>query len=181
MTNSEFAWVGEVPALCLTFVEGLAPAQVEAELGAEAQSRRSTTFEQAADAQDFAAEKFAVQLGEVDGWTVVVEPNGYICSQDQVLTKLAAKGRAVMVFWNVNMDSRFGYARDGELLRVFDPVLGGSEVGEPLPQEAGLPTAEQPIQAALELAKALTGISVDGPWLLEQTRPTVTCPLTARS
>jgi hypothetical protein len=180
MADSEFAWVDQVPAVCLTFVEGLTPAAVEAALGADSAASRQATFQDAADAHDFAAEKFTVQLGEADGWTVVVEPNGYLCSQDEVLSKLAAKGRAVMVFWNVNMDSRFGYAREGKLVRVFDPVLGASEMGSALPEEAGLPIAEQPIQAVLMLAKALTGVSIDGRWMLEQPRPTVICPFAGR-
>jgi hypothetical protein len=162
----------------MTFVEGLSPDEVEVRLGADPASLRSTTFEQAADEQDFVAERFAVQIGVVDGWTVLVEPNGYICTQDAVLAGLSTAGRAVMVFWNVNLDSRFGYAREGVLVRVFDPVLGTSEVGDPLPEESG--TSEgQPIQAALALAEALTGVRVTGPWLLDEARNTVTCPLVA--
>lgn len=178
MADNGFAWADEVPALCLTFAEGMSPAQVESELGGDPATRRTATFAEAADAQDFAAERFAVQFGEVDGWTVVVEPNGYVCSQDAVLRALSANGRAAMVFWNVNRDSRFGYARNGTLVRVFDPVLGTGEVGDPLPEEAGLPAATQPMPAALMLAEALTGVTVDGPWVLDRERPTVTCPLT---
>lgn len=178
MDDSRFDWSDDVMALCLTFVEGMSPAQVEARLGADGSTRRTTTFDEAADQQDFGEERFAVQLGSLDGWTVVVEPNGYICSQDAVLADLSAAGRAVMVCWNVNMDSRFGYARDGVLLRVYDPVLGTTEVGAPLPQE---PVGEQdrPIQAALALAGALTGVRLTQRWLLDQTRPTATCPLVA--
>lgn len=172
------SWAVDVPAVCLTFVEGMSPAQVEAALGGDPATRRTASFAEAADAQDFAAERFAVQFGEVDGWTVVVEPNGYVCSQDAVLQTLSAHGRAVTVFWNVNMDSRFGYARNGTLVRVFDPVLGSSEVGDPLPEETGLPASTEPIPAALMLAAALTGVTVDVRWLLEGERPTVTCPLT---
>ena len=126
--------------------------------------------EQAADEQDFVAERFAVQIGGLDGWTVLVEPNGYLCTQDAVLAGLSAAGRAVMVFWNVNLDSRFGYAREEVLVRVFDPVLGTSEVGDPLPEEAG--TSDwQPIPAALALAEELTGVQVTGAWLLDEARP----------
>jgi hypothetical protein len=164
--------------VCLTFVEGRSPEEVEVHLGADPASRRSMTFEQAADEQDFVAERLAVQIGVLDGWTVLVEPNGYICTQDAVLASLSTAGRAVMVFWNVNLDSRFGYAREGVLVRVFDPVLGTSEVGDPLPEEA-TPVDEQPIPAALALAEAVTGVQVTGPWLLDEARPTVTCPLLA--
>jgi hypothetical protein len=162
----------------MTFVEGLSPAEVEVHLGADPASRRNTTFEQAADEQDFVAERFAVQIGVFGGWTVIVEPNGYICTQDAVLAGLSTAGRAVMVFWNVNLDSRFGYAREGVLLRVFDPVLGTSEVGDPLPEES-TPPDEPPIPGALALAEALTGVQVTGAWLLGEARPTVTCPLVA--
>jgi hypothetical protein len=165
-------------AVCLTFVEGMSPAEIEMCLGADPGSRRSTTFDEAADQQDFVAERFAVQVGVLDGWAVLVEPNGYVCSQDAVLVRLATAGRAVTVFWNVNLDSRFGYARDGALLRVFDPVLGTSEVGPPLPEESDTQD-EQPIAAALALAEALTGVRVTERWLLGEARPTVTCPLVA--
>lgn len=173
-----FGWADDVPAVCLTFVEGLPPNEVEGRLGADPGSRRSATFQQAADDQDFVAERFAIQVGVTDGWTVLVEPNGYVCSQDSVLVDLSAGGRAVTVFWNVNLDSRFGYARDGVLVRVFDPVLGTSEVGDPLPEEASA-ADEQPIHAALALAEALTGVQVTQAWLLDEARPTVTCPLNA--
>jgi hypothetical protein len=173
-----FQWADGVPAVCLTFVEGLSPEQVERRLGADPSSRRTTTFEQAAEDQDFVAERFAIQVGVIDGWTVLVEPNGYVCSQDAVLAALSAGGRAVMVFWNVNLDSRFGYARDGVLVRVFDPVLGTSEVGDPLPEEVGAGDG-QPIHAALALAEALTGVRVTAAWLLDEARPTVACPLVA--
>ena len=178
MDSTRFDWASDVPAVCMTFVEGLSPDEVEVHLGADRASRRSTTFEQAADEQDFVAERFAVQIGVLGGWTVIVEPNGYICTQDAVLAGLSTAGRAVMVFWNVNLDSRFGYAREGVLVRVFDPVLGTSEVGDPLPEEAGTSDG-QPIPAALGLAEALTGVQVTGAWLLAEARPTVTCPLVA--
>ena len=179
MNSPRFDWTDEVVAVCLTFVEGLSPAEVEALLSADQASHRSTTFERAADEQDFVAERFAVQIGVLDGWTVVVEPHGYICTQDAVLAGLSTAGRAVMVFWNVNLDSRFfGYAREGALVRVFDPVLGTTEVGDPLPEESNS-ADDQPIHAALALAEAVTGVHVTGPWLLGEARPTVTCPLVA--
>ncbi|MEI6666485.1 MAG: DUF6461 domain-containing protein [Chloroflexota bacterium] len=177
MAANGFGWAAEIPALCLTFLEGMSPAEVESQLCGDPTTRHTATFAEAADAQDYAAERFALQFGEVDGWTVIVEPNGYVCSQDAVLEALSANGPAAMVFWNVNMDSRFGYARNGALVRVFDPVLGTGEVGDPLPEEAGLPAATEPIPAALMLAEALTGVTVDGPWVLDRERPTVTCPL----
>jgi hypothetical protein len=79
---------------------------------------------------------------------------------------------------HLNLDSRFGCARDGVLVRVFDPVLGTSEVGDPLPEEAGAADG-QPIHAPLALAEALTGVRVTAAWLLGQARPTLTCPLVA--
>jgi hypothetical protein len=68
------------------------PDEVEVHLGADRASRRSLTFEQAADEQDFVAERFAVRIGVLDEWTVIVEPNGYICSQDAVLTGFVDRG-----------------------------------------------------------------------------------------
>jgi hypothetical protein len=63
-------------------------------------------------------------------------------------------------------------------VRAFDPVLGTSEVGDPLPEEAGS-ADDHSIRAALRLAQALTGVGVTGPWVLGEARPTVTCPRVA--
>lgn len=84
------------------------------------------------------------------------------------------------MFRNVNAVMLFSYAHDGEVVRYFDPLNpenGPGPYGEPLPEEAGLafgdPDAD-PHHLALELAERLTGVRLDGPWVLARPGPTFT-------
>lgn len=179
MDVNAFSWVDDVTAACLTVVEGLSPSEVASTLGAEAGSHQKLLMSDAELAHDFGAERFAVQIDTIGAATIVVEPNGYICSQDSALAALSRSGRAMSVFWNVNMDSRVALAEHGTIVRAFDPVLGSSSVGDPRPAEHSL-DPERPIASALALMAIETGVQLTPEWLAEP-RDTWVCPLSPKA
>lgn len=173
----EHDWADEVMAVTLTFVRGLNLRQIAELLGFDPSSERTTMFGDADEQTDHGTGSYAVQVAEADGWAVVVEPNGYLTSLPGTVAALSVGGSAISVYWNVNALMRFTVARDGVVVRSFDPLLFdlGPE-GEPLPEERGLTFGVDATvrQSALELAARLTGIRIDQPWLLATPRPTWT-------
>ncbi len=117
-----------------------------------------------------------VQAEELAGWLVLVEPGGWLLTDHALLAAVSAGGEAVSVFWNVNADMQFAYARQGVVLRSFDALLlDQSAVGEPLPEEAGLDFGRPriPVRARmLELAERITGVTLDEDWLENRSRRT---------
>ena len=60
-------------------------------------------------------------------------------------------------YWNVNAVEAFTYARDGHIVRQFDPVLDqGGGTGKALPAEAGLDWDEAGV-SMLRLQASITG------------------------
>lgn len=166
-------WLPE--AVTLTFVRGLGHREVGDLLGVDWDTGRRLTFDAAEDLQDLRRDVQPVQLVDREGWLVVVEPNGYWTSQLHVVEALSRHGAAVSVFRNVNAVMEFVLARDGEMVRAFDPLIFDDEEGDPLPEEEGLPFGSDdadPHAMALELARRLTGVAMDRAWLLETAHPT---------
>ncbi len=167
---SDYAWAEDVVAVTVAFVRGMELRDVGGLLGFQWSSERDATFAEASWQQADDPVTCPVQAAEVGDWVVLVEPNGFQTSLPGTLAALSRGGVAVAVFWNVNMDMSVGVARDGAVVRSFDPLLFGvGGQGEPLPQEEGLPFgpdgAARP--AALELAERLTGVRIEKAWLLE--------------
>ncbi len=122
-------------------------------------------------------------------WTLLVEPNGFRCSQIEPMSRLSGDGRlAVSVYRNVNALSRFTIARDGAVIRAFEPLFtpDTSTDGAPLPEEAGIafPGEDEddlrPMGSSLAVTERLTGIRltaehIEGDW---QDRLAVPVPMT---
>lgn len=154
--------LGAVVAL----VKSCSPARALAVLGA----RRATQVAPArivrdwADQQDYEHYGTAVEAGEIGGWTIVVELNGYQATVPELLEDLSQDGEAVVIFRNVNALSSFRYAKNGTIVRAFDPLLPHmSQIGEPLPEERGIAFPGEnnelhPMRGAFLLAERLTGI-----------------------
>lgn len=163
-------WAEQVDAAAVALVHGLDLRQVGEVLRVDWSTERTVLFDDAWDVLDDDTDLFPVQLEELDGWVVVIEPNGYLTTFEEVLVALSAGGVAVSVFWNVNARYQFSLARRGELVRSLDPFIQDWEpTGEPLPEEAGLPFGEEDASqsaATVELARRVTGVSLDGDWLL---------------
>ena len=168
-------WLPE--AATITFVRGLELRAVGDLLALEWDTERALTFDEAEELQDVPLEVHVVQLAEVDGWVVVVEPNGWFSSMTDVVEAMSRGGEAVSVFRNVNAHMSVIAARGGTTVRAFDPLLVDDQEGDPLPEEQGLPFGSEeadPHELAMELAERLTGVRITEDWLLRTPRSTWT-------
>jgi hypothetical protein len=66
----------------------------------------------------------------IDPWVAVLEAgtavlaieyNGFQGSNEAVMRRASASGRAASMFWNVNAMTRLSFAEDGQLLASFEP------------------------------------------------------------
>ena len=168
-------WLPE--AVTITFVRGLGLRAVGDLLALEWDTEPALTFDEAEELQDVPLEVHVVQLAEVDGWVVVVEPKGWFSSMTDIVQAMSRGGEAVSVFRNVNAHMSVIAARGGTTVRAFDPLLFDDQEGDPLPEEQGLPFGSEdadPHALALELAERLTGVAITEDWLLETPRSTWT-------
>ncbi len=128
---------------------------------------------------DFAVGSVLAQLDELQGWTAIIEPCGWAASMPDVVARRSADGVAVNVFWNVNANMSACLARDGALVRQFDPLL--YDPGDsPLQEERGLPFGDPSAQvrrACLAFLARCTGVAIDEAWLFETPRRTFVVPV----
>ena len=167
---SDYAWADDVVGVTVAFVRGMQLREVGDLLGFQWASEREATFTEATWQQANHPLTYPVQAAEVGDWVVLVEPNGFQASLPTTIAALSRAGTAISVFWNVNRHMSVAVARDGTVVRSFDPLLFGvGAQGEPLPQEEGLPFGQEgaAVPAALELAERLTGVRIEKAWLLE--------------
>lgn len=89
--------------------------------------------------QDYQHSWTDVEAGEISGWTVVLELNGYQATLPGLLEALSEGGEAVVIYQNVNGLASFQYSKKGTIARAFDPLLPDlGPMGEPLPEEQGI-------------------------------------------
>ncbi|MCA0144204.1 DUF6461 domain-containing protein [Blastococcus sp. LR1] len=175
---SDYDWF-DIEAIALTFLRGARLEEVVHVLRLDPATERMRTFDDAEEDPDVSSDAFPVQMEELEGWLVVVEPNGFLMTDHHVLSRLSRGGTAICWFRNINAVSDFLVARDGEIVRAFDPVLFDDEEGAPLPEEEGLDFADEdadPDALALTLMERLTGVRIEESWLLERPRRTWLAP-----
>lgn len=106
----------------------------------------------------------AVEATELGRWVVSVEENGFLAMRADVLRRLSDHRTAVVLFRNVNAVMRFVCAREGSVIRAFDPLLyddRSSWVGEPLAQEKDLAFGVgAPMASAFALAERISGVTL---------------------
>ncbi|TFV52701.1 DUF6461 domain-containing protein [Blastococcus sp. TF02A_35] len=173
---SGYDWV-DMEAYTITMLEGGWLEEVAHLLRLDPSTERMRTFDEA-DAEG-GPDHFPVQVEELEGWLVVVEPNGFQLADRDLLARLSRGGTAVSSFRNVNAHAEFLVARRGEVVRAFDPVVPGDEEGDPLPEEEGLDFADEdadPDALAFTLMERLTGVRIEESWLLERPRRTWLAP-----
>lgn len=172
-----YAWAAEFldSAYCVTVVIGLDPGAALARLGVKsgaADLRLPDVVERAYQAWDSLPrkedEELFVASTQLGGNSVMVEPNGYLCSVEEFLRPLS-KGTAVFSFYvNVNSQSQFTWYADGEMQLWFDPLWPTDRDG-PAAEAAGCVLAEvgfdldaefeaRPEAASLALVESLAGI-----------------------
>ncbi|GAA4927034.1 DUF6461 domain-containing protein [Streptomyces coeruleoprunus] len=178
-TAADYRWLDDhcpelIEAYCLTLVRALSPADVLDRLRA----RRESTVTGVAALVGAAgeaweangAERHFVGVCELDGWAMVVEPNGYLGSLDEISAPLSKGTEVVTHFRNVNAVDHFSRYVDGELRLHFEPLFpyarDGADpdgavalmraVGFDLRQEGG--DIDATTEAAFALAERLTGV-----------------------
>lgn len=169
MTGDEdLSWLDETDAVCLTVARGLdqtAFCQTLLEVASEPLASRAEAL--AWVSAGTLNDRSWLAVGEVDGCVFAWEANGWLGSDPGMTERLSVRGDCASVFWNVNMDSSFAYARNGALVRHFDPVLSSDAGGAgTLAEEVGLDWAAEPIRSALRLQSRLMACRLASPeWL----------------
>lgn len=112
-----------------------------------------------------------VQIGQIGNSVIVYEPNGWTGVDGAVIKEINAPGSASL-FRNVNAVMQFTYARNGNIIRTFDPVLYGSEGALEEERTLGfLADRDDNDLKSFQLIEKLTGVKLDGNWLLDERRP----------
>jgi Family of unknown function (DUF6461) len=181
---ADFMWAespdGRLEAISITLRQPADPKVIDI-LRPRSRYEQPMTVEEALraelDVEDYAWGSVLVQVDALDDWTMLVEPNGWVASTPETLADLSLGGTAINVFWNVNAAMQFGLARDGALVRLFDPLLY-EDSREALPEERELEWGVgHPRASALALVERLTGIRIDRDWLLGRGRLSYLVPL----
>ncbi|GAA2653640.1 DUF6461 domain-containing protein [Nonomuraea recticatena] len=165
MTAEDYAWFddhdsGLAETFCVTFVRGLTPQETFDRLGVVPDSTAGDNFDEE-----------AICASVVDGGTILVEFSGFVGTSDTVSGLLSPGTVTVAVFGSINMDRKFVYAADGQVVTAFEPDFPGSRSGSDPDRllarmaELGIPTEDvdaygwgDPIHQAFALAERVTGV-----------------------
>ncbi|GAA0803779.1 DUF6461 domain-containing protein [Spirilliplanes yamanashiensis] len=127
-------------AYCLTLVAGLSPREVIDRLdgtGVRPATGLAAVLEPAPGDEEFVA------VTQLPGWSLIVEPYGYLGVTEDVYGPLSAGSELVAHYRNIVGGDQFVHVADGVVLRDLSPT-------------AEFPAA--PVEGALELAGKLTGV-----------------------
>ncbi|WUD77058.1 DUF6461 domain-containing protein [Streptomyces sp. NBC_00510] len=123
--EADFARLAE--AYCITLVRGITPAEVLQVLKAEVRGHGigvATLDEHAYEtAQVHEGTHGYLGVAPLHGWTVMVEPNGYIGTLDGALSHLSAGRTVVSHFRNVNAVDHFNWFENGKPRLHFEPLF----------------------------------------------------------
>jgi hypothetical protein len=78
--------------------------------------------------QDYQDCATALEAGEISGWTLVVELGGFQAAVPELAAALSNSGDAVVIYQNVNAVASCHYAKNGMIVRAFDPLLPVSDL-----------------------------------------------------
>ncbi|WP_284438009.1 DUF6461 domain-containing protein [Streptomyces sp. TUS-ST3] len=134
-TAADYGWLKEryqllLEAYCVTLVRGLGPEELLRELGAEA--RIHLVGVEALSGPSHEASRSGgrfVGAAALDGWTLMVEYNGYLGVTEEAMLPLSRGRRVVSHFLNVNAVDRFCWYEDGDLRLDFQPLFADERYG----------------------------------------------------
>ena len=136
----DYAWIHDAPlfvAACLTVVTGMTADDVLADLcGDRGEVPMSGSTARFGVARLPSGSEMRVGVTAIPGGVLVVEDNGYVGAEPDVLARLSASGRAASMFWNVNEHNAFSFAENGQLLGFVD-LFDAEDPG--FAEEVGLP------------------------------------------
>jgi hypothetical protein len=159
--------------ITLSVVTGVSAVEVATRLGVDPSGGTLVRFHEVWDGHEYDGVHLAAQIDQLEGRTLIIEPIGWLMSDDDRAGRLSVGGSLVSVYWNSLM--RVVVAVDGEVIRSFDPGLFDQPgIGEPLLEEGDLPFGEPGAcrAAAVTLQERLSGLRLTADWLLEQPHPT---------
>jgi hypothetical protein len=114
-------------ACCLTLVQGLDVTETYARLGADTSVGASVGFDQLVRA---AYDEHLCRPGRqlagavtLDGWTLVLEPNGYACSRRRLMSRVSVGIRTVTLFHTAD-DDELSVMTDGRRSHLLDLRAG---------------------------------------------------------
>lgn len=175
-----YAWVEDdvySSGYTVIFVRGLSVPQVLRALGGIQRDAGALdhegvwdVYDEGMDPETYAAPT-VVTAAEHDGGVVVFAPFGHYVGPRQM--RALSRGGVAATYGNtVNGDDHIVVAREGKVLRNFDPFLDDSyDKNGPLPEEKGLDLEYDTGPASWTLLERLTSIHVTREWL-EGPQPT---------
>ncbi|MEV7625997.1 DUF6461 domain-containing protein [Actinoplanes sp. NPDC089786] len=128
MAVDDFRWLGDDDSplgrnFCLSFVRGAAPAEVTERLGgtqtvnivgasrlheaAGLVQLRPDVYEDGVFHTDRVTGLVLVAAANVGEWTMIVEPNGYLCTDRAVMGVLSRSGEQLTFYFNENTSPSF--------------------------------------------------------------------------
>ena len=143
----DYAWVDDWSprslGFCVAVIQGFSPNEVLARQAPNPPTGLVSVDEARRWAQARTLPHYgtSIEAGDLEGWSLSVEFNGYHATPEHVLNRLSERGAAAVIYASVNADMSFQWAVDGVIVRWFDPLLYPemSWAGERLPEEEALP------------------------------------------
>ncbi|WP_051711889.1 DUF6461 domain-containing protein [Spirillospora albida] len=187
MIAADYAWFrnyrrGSLHEMyCLTLVQGLSPSEFLEQVGATSQGesngfdafeQRDMEFQEAQDDYgDFMFVGATPTTGHDGSWTLVVELNGIVGTNNRLMAPVSNGRQVVSHYRNINALAYFSWWENGELRTQFEnpSQRSGSTPDALLDLISGLGMTEEtsdPAAGFLALAEELTGVRIT-PELLE--------------
>ncbi len=171
-----YLWVNKLEPFCLTIAVGANLSSVERAFQIIPQTQKLTLVSEYWETfgKDDEQGCGCVQINTIGSAVVTFESNGWagVATYDNpsILSQINCP-TYVSIYTSINADMSFVYAKDGILIRQFDPLLYDAEGA--LSEEATFTWGlAEPTASAFCLAEKLTGIVVTKEWLLGQRHPT---------
>ncbi|TCO47789.1 hypothetical protein EV646_105346 [Kribbella antiqua] len=133
MSAEDYTWFRDTPFIygyCLTLVQGIDPGEALRRLDAEPSERAtgSRDFTRFAErSHPWAAHRndgrFGIGAVQLEGWTLLLEWNGFLGVTPEVIRPLSAGTRVVSHHRNVDAEDRFCWMEDGDLRLKFEPLF----------------------------------------------------------
>lgn len=183
-TAADHTWFGEryeglMEAYCISLVQGLGPEELLRALGAEPEVRiTGVDALHEPSYEGWSHDRLFVGAAPLDGWSLMVEANGYLGVTDEAMLPVSRGRRVVSHFRNINAVDHFSWYEDGTVRLHFEPLFAncrdGTHPDELLAEmrESGFdlgeedPDHEAHTEAAFALAQRITGIRLT-PGLLD--------------
>src|SRR5262249_11981152 len=188
---SRYMWIEEDRwvANCITFVKSSNEDEVFRCFGGDLTTEEQMTLGEAID-RIFAGSHgnyySFVLAGRIGEWIVTIEEDGYQGVRPEVWRRASHGTEMVSMFWNVDRNTEFIYAVDGEAVVTFDMLFpeerGGSDPDRLLGYMLELPfSTGNTLASALALAERITDVRLEPNWIESKHRVVKVIPLPQES